>query len=193
MTRFFGRKWTVTVLGAGVLALALPSPAAIAQSTAPQADDSRVTVDRAGVIALTWNCDQLSESDRARALREGLTMCGLNETPGRLRTMAASNNNCGTAYIYTSQAGGRARVDYSLHSTAGIITGRNLDISWGPSYSGGKKDLGPWWGTGFYGNKTDIGFAMKGKKFGASMSGWVSLAGWTITCGVYVREDPRTL
>ncbi|WP_156458818.1 hypothetical protein [Microbacterium sp. Leaf179] len=175
------------------LSLTLTASPAAAYTTSGSDIANAGATDSSTSVSMQWNCDELTDADRQKALDEDVRMCGLNEPEGAISTRAANTNNCGTAYIYTGQAGGRARVDYSLHSTAGIITGRGLDVWWGPTSGGSKYDFGGFWGTGFYGNQTDIGYAMKGKPFGATMSGWVSIAGWTLTCNVYVNEPTRNL
>lgn len=101
--------------------------------------------------------------------------------------------NCGTASIYVGQSGGKANVYYALHSSQGFITGRGLNVWWGPTSAGSKYDFGGYWGTSFSGSATGIGYSMNRKRFGATMSGWVTIAGWQLSCNVYANEPVRTL
>lgn len=177
-----------------VLGVIATVPSASASAAEELANTTTVTtLASTSSVPLQWNCNEITQADKQKALREGIRMCGLNERAGGVAARGSNTANCGTAYIYVGQAGGKARVDYSLHSTVGIITGRALNVWWGPTAGGSKTDFGGWWGTGFYGNQTDIGFAMKGKKFGATMSGTVTILGWTLSCSVYANEPTRTL
>lgn len=183
----------VLIAAAVALSIAMSAPATAstaANETAPRPSQSTLV----GQASLEWNCEDLTAADRQKAIREGVRMCGINEPAGGGATARRANtSNCGTAAIYVSQAGGRARVDYALHSTKGIITSRYLNVWWGPTYSGSKVDAGSWWGTAFSGSATNIGYAMNKKKFGAGMNGVVSILGWTIGCDVYASEPTRTL
>ncbi|WP_426322730.1 hypothetical protein [Microbacterium sp. E-13] len=160
----------------------------------PSASDTSVTV------VMEWNCGELTEADRRKAIAGRIQMCGINEPitgtaalAGGVTPTAINNNNCGTAVINVGQSGGRANIHYALHSSQGFITGRGLHVWWGPTFAGSKYDFGPFWGTSFYGSQLNVGYAMNGKKFGATMSGWVTIAGWTLSCNVYVSEPVHKL
>lgn len=187
-------KRLALVATAVALSVVMATPATAATVTAGDSTPPPSGPVLIGEATMEWNCEDLTEADRQKAIREGVRMCGINEpASGGVTTMGMNTNNCGTAAIYVGQSGGRARVDYSLHSTQGIITFRYLNVWWGPTYSGSKVDTGTWWGTGFSGSQTNIGYAMNGKKFGAGMNGVVTILGWTIGCDVYASEPARTL
>jgi hypothetical protein len=178
----------VAVAALSVSVIGPASAAPIATGKPPKPDDGAQVV-----AVMEWNCDELTETDRERAIAEGIQMCGLNQPTGGITPRAIATANCGTAIINVGQSGGRANIHYALHTSSGFITGRGLDIWWGPTYAGSKYDFGAFWGTSFYGSKLNIGYAMGGKKFGATMSGWVTLAGWHLSCSVYVSEPVRNL
>lgn len=181
----------ITALVALSVSMAAPARAAVVSNAEPaQPADDVTTV----VATMEWNCDELTAADRKKALADGIRMCGLNEpAPGEVTAMAISTANCGTAVINVGQSGGKANIHYALHSSAGFISGRALNVWWGPTYAGSKYDFGTFWGTSFYGSQLNIGYAMNGKKFGATMSGSVTIVGWYLTCNVYVSEPVRTL
>ncbi|MDR6868878.1 hypothetical protein J2Y69_003504 [Microbacterium resistens] len=144
-------------------------------------------------VPMTWNCSELTEADRQKAISENINMCGVLDAPGAIQTKGSSNFGCGTTYIYVDRWFDQIRVSYSLYSSEGIMIGRSLNVYWEGWSNGSNYDFGGV-NSDSYSN-TVTGANLPGYQVSESayMSGTVAILGRTITCGVWVEDNPGTI
>lgn len=176
----------LTATAALVVALFVPSAAHAQPVSAPDVERTTYT------YSMQVDCSTFSEADRERAIRENISLCGVNEQASEgVTTFGQTTADCGTSAVYVDSVNGAARISYGMHSTVGPMVLRDLYVNYGPAVAGEKHDFGAL-GSPDYSNYFTI-TGVKGKKMGATLSGSVLIAGWTFSCWVYASEPQRTI
>lgn len=171
-----------------VSALLTPA-AAMAAPDSSTSPEHEVTVTE---FAMKIDCSTFSESDRERAVKEGLDLCGSLSGNEGVSTRGQNTSNCGTAAVYVDKRGGNGvRISWGLHSTMGNMIFRTLYVNYGPGVSGSFPDISAM-ATPDYSNRLNL-TGTGGKKMGATLSGVVTIFGWTFGCSVYAYETPKTV
>ncbi|MEU4014977.1 hypothetical protein AB0E56_06865 [Microbacterium sp. NPDC028030] len=184
------RKSAVSGAGATLFALALWVPTAAQATTTGPIDVVDETESPVTLAPMTIDCETFSESDRQRAIIEGINLCGALSGDGSTNAEKAQTvGDCGVSSIYVDRnSGGNLRISYGLHSTAGPIIARSVTATWGPFDTGSNYDLGPV-GQESYSNSLTGASVPRGAIGGGTLRGSVTIAGWTFTCDI-VADDP---